>query len=98
VIECRRPEDHRRADQVDTTDPGVSVGAEVVRDDVPAVRPGNEDGPLEPCLVDNRSHVIGPQLPIGIVFRPGGLFRQAVPAKVERDDAERTGQIAAHLV
>ena len=37
VVEGRRPEDHCRTGQVDAADPGVSVGAEVVRDDEAAV-------------------------------------------------------------
>jgi len=37
VVECRGPEDHSRTDQVDAADPGVSAGAEVVRDDVAAI-------------------------------------------------------------
>jgi hypothetical protein len=88
MVERRWLEDHCRIHQIDTADTGVAVGPQVVRDNVAAVGPGDEGGPLEACLIDYRGDIVGPQLPVGIVLRPGGLLRQTVPAKVEGDDTE----------
>ena len=58
----------------------------IVGDDVPAVRPRDQDRPLETGLLDHCRQVVRPKPAVGVVLRARGLLRQTVAANVEGDD------------
>jgi hypothetical protein len=67
-------------DEVDGSDPVLAVGAHEIADDERAVRPADEHRPAEMQLLNDRRHVLGPELAVGVV--PGlerGLGHPVAP-------------------
>src|SRR5262249_18479632 len=84
----------RALDEVDRGDPVLAVGAHIVADDERAVGPADEHQLVETQLLDDRRHVIGPELAVGGV---PGLERglgHPVAAEIAGDEPELAGELA----
>ena len=88
----------RALDEVDRGDSVLAVHAHVVADDEGAVRPADEHRPVEPQLVDDRRHVVGPELAVGVVLGLERRLGHAVTAEVVGDEPELVGERALVLL
>ncbi len=88
----------RALDEVDRRDPILAVRAHVVADDEGAVRPADEHRPVEPQLVDDRRHVVGPELAVGVVLGLERRLGHAVAAEVVGHEPELVGERALVLL
>ena len=72
----------------------VAMAAQVIADDIAAIRPADQDGALERELFDDGGNIAGPSVALAIVPGVQGCVRLAMPAQVQGDDAEIRLQVA----
>ena len=85
-------------DEIDRGDPILAVRAHVVADDEGAVGPADEHRPIEPQLVDDRRHVVGPELVRGVLLGLERRLGHAMAAQVVGDEPELLGERALVLL
>ena len=88
----------RALDELDRGDSILAVRAHVVADDEGTVGPADEHRPVEPQLVDDRRHVVGPEPAVGVVLGLERRLGHAVAAEVVGHQPELVGQRALVLL
>jgi hypothetical protein len=96
--ERRLPQLDGTFDEVDRRDSILSVRAHVVADHEGAVRPADEHRPVETQLVDDRRHVVGPELAVRVVLGLERRLGHAVAAEVIGHEPELVGECALVLL
>ena len=88
----------RAFDEVDGGNSVLAVRADVVADHERAVGPPHEHRPLEGQLIDDGSHVIGPELAVRVVLRLERRLGHPVAAQIVGHEPKLVGQLALVLL
>jgi DNA-binding CsgD family transcriptional regulator len=84
--------------EVDRRDRVLAVGAHVVADDEGAIRPADQDRPVEPQLVGDGRQVVGPEPAVGVVLGLERRLGHAVAAQIVGHQPELAGERALVLL
>jgi hypothetical protein len=90
--ECRRPNDHCRANKIDSGNLVLAMLSHVVANDEATIRPANKNWFLQRQLLNNCCDVIGPSIAIHVLLGIERTVRHSMPAQIERDDVEFISQ------
>ena len=82
-----------RTDVVDAGDARRSIRLEIVLDDAAGIRPADQHGALQAERVHHRFHIVGEQVVLGVALRRCRLVGRAMPAEIERGQAEAAAQL-----